>query len=206
MAFATYDDLRVAIGDWLNRADLAAVIPTFISIAESYFDKNLRAREMWETVEITATDGAAPLPLDMAELITVRSLTRSGEPLEYLSPRETIAFDANQRQRLTNKYTIAGANLRLVSRLEGTEQIQVDYYARIPRLGAAQPSNWLLQRAPEMYLYGALVQAAPYLKDDARIQTWADLLQRSMDDLRVDDERAEFSGSTLRVQSRGFGG
>ncbi len=56
-----------------------------------------------------------------------------------------------------------------------------------------------------MYLYGALVQSAPYLKDDARIATWADLLQRGLDDFRVDDERAEFSGSTLRVRARGFG-
>lgn len=205
MSFANYDSLRTAIGDWLNRGDLAAVIPTFIGLAESYFDKNLRAREMWATVSITAVDGSAPLPADMAELVTVRSITRGNRKLEYVSPREAIEIESIDGARVLDYYTIAGGSLRTVPRLTGTEEIQIDYYARVPRLGASQPTNWLLTRAPEMYLYGALVQSAPYLKDDARVQTWADLLQRSLDDLRIDDERAEFSGSTLRIRARGFG-
>lgn len=205
MPFATYSDLQTAIGDWLNRGDLGAVIPSFITLAESYFDKNLRAREMWTTVQIDAVDGSAPLPADMAELATVRSVTRDNRKLEYVSPREAIDIESTDRTRPLDYYTIAGGSLRLVPRMTGTESIQIDYYARIPRLGAGTPSNWLLVRAPEMYLYGALVQSAPYLKDDARVATWADLLQRSLDDMRIDDERAEFSGSTLRIRSRGFG-
>ena len=34
-------------------------------------------------------------------------------------------------------------------------------------------ANWLLTMAPDLYLYGALMEAAPYLKEDGRIQTWA---------------------------------
>lgn len=201
----TYDGLRAEIADWLNRADLSAVVPTFISLAESYFDKALRTREMLATVALDATDGSAPLPANMAELLTVRSLTRDNLKLEFATPREAIEVESVDRSRPLAFYTIVGSSLRLVPRMTGTERLQVDYYARIPRLGAGTPSNWLLARAPELYLYGALVQASPYLKDDARVGTWVDLLQRSLDDLRIDNERAEFGGSTLKIRAPGFG-
>lgn len=201
----TYDGLRAEIADWLNRADLAAVVPTFIALAESYFDKAIRAREMLTTVALDATDGSAPLPANMAELLTVRSLTRDNLKLEFASPREAIEVESVDRSRPLAFYTIVGASLRLVPRMTGAERLQVDYYARIPRLAAGQQTNWLLARAPEIYLYGALVQASPYLKDDARVSTWVDLLQRSLDDLRVDNERAEFGGSTLKIRAPGFG-
>ena len=205
MPLTTYTELQSAIGDWLNRGDLASVIPSFISLAESYFDKNLRTREMLTTVEIDATDGSAPLPADMAELLTVRSTTRNNRRLELLPPREAIAAEEVERASALDFYTLVGANLRLVPRLPSAERLQIDYYARVPRLGAGQPSNWLLVRSPELYLYGALVQSAPYLKDDARVPVWADLLQRGLDDLRVDNERAEYGGSNLRIRTRGFG-
>lgn len=205
MPLTTYTELQAAVGDWLNRGDMGAVIPTFISLAESYFDKNLRTREMLTTVTIDAVDGAAPLPADMAELLTVRSLTRDNTRLEFLPPREAIGAEEIDRARPLAFYTLVGGDLRLVPRQAGSEQIQIDYYARVPRLGAGQISNWLLVRAPEIYLYGALVQSAPYLKDDARVPVWADLLQRGLDDLRVDNERAEYGGSNLRVRTRGFG-
>jgi hypothetical protein len=201
----TYDGLRAEIADWLNRADLAAVVPTFIALAESYFDKAIRTREMLTTASVTATDGSAPLPANMAELLTVRSLTRDNLKLEFASPREAIEVESVDRSRPLAFYTIVGASLRLVPRMTGTEEVQLDYYARIPKLGASQPSNWLLVRAPEIYLYGALVQASPYLKDDARVSTWADLLQRALDDLRIDNERAEYGGSTLKIRAPGFG-
>lgn len=205
MAFTNYDALRAGIADWLNRADLSAVIPQFIGLAESYFDKTLRAREQWTTVQVSAVGGSAPLPADMAELATVRSVTRNGLRLQFISPREAIAAEEMGATRPAAFYTIAGNSLRLVPRSTGDETLEIDYYARIPKLGASQPQNWLLLRAPEIYVYGALVQAAPYLKDDARVATWADLLTRALDDLRVDNERAEHGGSTLKIRARSFG-
>jgi hypothetical protein len=205
MSFANYDALRTAIGDWLNRQDLAPVIPTFIGLAESYFDKNIRTREMWTTTTLTATNGVAALPADMAELVTVRDTSRNNAVLHYVTPQEALASDQWSNGTQADLYTIAGTNIRLAPRLSGSNDVQVDYYARIPRLGASLATNWLLSRAPEIYLYGALVQSAPYLQDDARVQTWADLLQRALDDLRLDNERAEFGGSTLRIRSRKVG-
>ena len=46
MALTTYAELKTSIGDWLNRADLTAVIPDFISLAEAQIERTLRTRQM----------------------------------------------------------------------------------------------------------------------------------------------------------------
>lgn len=55
--------------------------------------------------------------------------------------------------------------------------------AVIPSLFATDP-NWLITAHPDVYLYGALVESAPYLKDDARIATWAGRLELALEGIR----------------------
>lgn len=205
MAFGTFTDLQAEIAGWLNRADLAANIPSFIRLAEAHFDTVLRIRDQVESVVVSAVDGTAPLPADLAELITLFDIAR-GEKLDYLPPAEALAAEQmGSPQKATRFYSLVGSSIRLVPRLQGTADLSLAYYARVPKLGAGQPTNWLLERAPHLYLYGALVHSAPFLKDDARVAVWADFYQRGLDDLRLDNERAEFNGSPLKIRSRGLG-
>ena len=67
---------------------------------------------------------------------------------------------------------IQGSEGRIASDLE---------IADLPRLSNDVPTNWLLEMQPDIYLYGSLCQAAPYLGDDARIATWSALYKRSVD-------------------------
>jgi hypothetical protein len=45
---------------------------------------------------------------------------------------------------------------------------EVLYYERIPPLSTTNQTNWLTQYAPNAMLYGTLLQAMPFLKNDAR--------------------------------------
>lgn len=205
MAFDTYDGLTAEIAGWLNRGDLTPNIPSFIRLAEAHFDTVLRIRDQVESVSVSAVDGSAPLPADLAEIIVTSSSTR-GRRLEYVPPADALAAEQmGATQQPTDFYTVIGNTVRLVPRLTGADDLALTYYARIPKLGAGQPTNWLLDRAPHLYLYGALVHSAPFLKDDARVGVWADLYQRGLDDLRLDNERAEFNGSPLKIRSPGLG-
>lgn len=53
--------------------------------------------------------------------------------------------------------------------------------------------NWLLTAHPDIYLYGTLVEAAPFLKDDARVPVWEARLQDAIESLsgsvRLDPNR-----------------
>jgi len=64
MAIATYTDLQTAAGDWLNRADLTSVIPTFISLAEAKFNRELRTRDMLIRSEAITTNEFVAVPSD----------------------------------------------------------------------------------------------------------------------------------------------
>ena len=45
---------------------------------------------------------------------------------------------------------------------------EVLYYERIAPLSSTNQTNWLTQYAPNAMLYGTLLQAMPFLKNDAR--------------------------------------
>jgi hypothetical protein len=62
------------------------------------------------------------------------------------------------------------------------------YYAKPQALDAGNQTNWLLTKAPDVYLYGSLKHSAPWLEDDARIQVWESLYQQALTEVRRTDE------------------
>jgi len=77
--------------------------------------------------------------------------------------------------------------------------MQLAYYAEIPKLSDTTTFNWLLQSDPDLYLYGSLMQSAPYLLDDARMQTWASLYQNGLASLQKASDDTRFGGSGRRI-------
>ena len=52
------------------------------------------------------------------------------------------------------------------------------YYQRYTILNASSPTtNWFTSNAPDVLLYGALLEAAPFLKDDPRLVVWAEMFK-----------------------------
>jgi hypothetical protein len=88
---------------------------------------------------------------------------------------------------------------------DGEYDAELLYYAKIPALSDSNTSNWLLEESPDLYLYAALIQSAPYLKEDDRINVWAGLYQRLFDDMMLADERARIGSSKLKSRFRTFG-
>lgn len=70
-------------------------------------------------------------------------------------------------------------------------------YWELPALlGDDNQTNWLTEYAPNLLLYASLLETAPYLKADQRVQTWMGLYDRaaqaiSGEDLRKILDRAE---------------
>ena len=63
-------------------------------------------------------------------------------------------------------------------------------------------SCWLLTTAPDLYLYGTLMEAAPYLDDDQRIQTWGSLYEQGMNALQIESDRAKVGSSSIRMRAK----
>jgi len=67
-------------------------------------------------------------------------------------------------------------------------------------LSDSNADNWLLRDAPDVYLYGALIQSAPYLNDDARAETWASLYSTAIQSLQRASDDTRFAGSGIRMR------
>ena len=99
-------------------------------------------------------------------------------------------------------YTIVGQELEVLPVPDSaTLTGEVTYYSKIPNLTDANPTNWLMNSSPDIYLYGTLLQSAPYLVDDSRIAVWSSLYQKLVKDLEIADQKARVGDSTLRIKA-----
>lgn len=199
MALANYSDLKSSIADWLVRSDLTAVIPDFIRLAEAQMERVLRVRQMMNRATANLDTEYSLLPGDFLAVRTYK--------LEGSSPLEYVTSDWMDDQFVTTGepryYTIVGNQIRVYPSPDTTYVGELTYYQKLNRLSNTVTSNWLLESSPDAYIYGALLQAAPYLQDDARAPVWQGLYQSAIEALKSADVQ---SFGVLRTRTRPFGG
>jgi hypothetical protein len=83
-------------------------------------------------------------------------------------------------------------------------RVVVEYIAEVTRCSADNPTNWLLEQSPDVYLYGTLIAAEGYLQDDKRIPLWAQAYGEAVQALNGASDMSEYSGSALRLQRHGI--
>lgn len=208
MALDSYTSLQASIADWLNRQDLAAQIPDFIALAEARFNRDLRVADMLKRYTTVATSDYVALPTDWQSHVSI-AVTGDNSvrlPLQYLTNEE---WNRVRLQNLTGTfryYTLQDSNIALLPAMSsGTVSLEIFYYSKIPALSASNPTNWLLQRAPDLYLFTSLMSAEAYLQNDERVQQWAGAMQNVMDSLKAEDERLKRPEGALRTRKRTFG-
>jgi hypothetical protein len=64
---------------------------------------------------------------------------------------------------------------------------EILYYQRLQPLDDTNQSNWFTEYAPQALLYGALLQAMPFLKNDERIPMWQAQYQQIIQTLKTED-------------------
>lgn len=206
MALSTYSELKASVADWLNRSDLTTTIPDFISLAEAQVERKLRTRQMMSRATATIDTEYGAVPSDFLEVKSLKLQTNPVTPLQF----ETIdSLDNLQSQYPSSGkpryFSIVGGQIRTVPVPDSSYDTELTYYAKLTKLSDSVTTNWLLTAAPDVYLYGALLQAAPYLKDDARITVWATMYTSAMEDLQVADDRGATSGGALIARAKTFG-
>ena len=207
MALTTYAELKTSIGDWLNRSDLTSVIPDFISLAEAQIERTLRTRQMIVRANASFDAQYGAVPSDFLETKSLKLTSTNPEtPLQFLSidalDNEMTKYTASGKPKF---FGVVGGQLRIVPTPDSNYTTELTYYAKLTKLSSSVSSNWLLASSPDIYLYGALLQAAPYLQDDARIQTWATLYERALNDSQTADDRGASSGGALLTRAKSFG-
>ena len=202
-AVMTYDSLVENIQSYLERTDAATLdkIPLFIMLAEQIIASQIKflgnltvntsamtagqatidKPARWhKTVSMNVTVNGDRQPVLLRKYEYLRSYwpdpTTTGTPLYYcdydythwmVAPTPSSAYD-----------------------------FEVLYYERVQPLDSSNQTNWFTIYAPQALLYGSLLQAMPFLKNDERIPMWQqnyELIMQTLmaeDKLRVADRQA----------------
>lgn len=206
MAYTNYSDLQASVANYLGRSDLTSVIPDFIRFAELRMARDLRTREMLKsaTAPTVSGDGKVALPTDFLEIRDLHIQGSPRVPVTYMSP-STFTRDAyaDETGKPVN-YTILASEFVLAPIPDTNYTLEILYYAKPTVLSDTNPSNVFLANYPDALLYASLLEAEPYLINDARSQTWASLYDRAINNILNADQNGEYSGVPLqmRVTSR----
>ena len=78
---------------------------------------------------------------------------------------------------------------------------EILYYELPPLLDDSIQTNWLTEYAPQLLLYGALLEATPFLKNDERIPTWQQFYDRAAAMLNGEDLAKILDRSAVRKEA-----
>ena len=201
MSITNYSDLQSTIASYLARTDLTAQIPDFIQLAETRLRRELRLRQMLKVVTTTTTadDGTVELPSDFLQMRDLHINTNPIQVVEYISPSNFYRNTWSTSVGLPRQYTILAQEFQFAPAPDTDYTLQMMYYAAPPYLSSTNPSNVFLANCPDLLLYGALGEAEPYIMNDARLATWAQMYDRGLAALTVSDDQGEYSGSPIAI-------
>ena len=191
----TYDSLVENVQSYLERTDTATLekIPLFIMLAEQTiasqikFLGNLTVQTSTMTQNANVIDKPARWHKTVSMNITVAGkrqpvLLRRYEYLREYWPDPTLTD-------VPKFYTDYDYTHWMVAPTPDVAyNFEVLYYERLQPLDSANQVNWFTIYAPQALLYGTLLQAMPFLKNDERVQLWQALYQQSMDVLVAEDK------------------
>lgn len=201
-----YQALQEQVANHFVSTELVPFIPTAITLAEAELNRRLRTRESLTRARTTASEAYEGLPEDFNVMRSVYLVTTPPQRLEVMPVAGIQAVQERTPGAGRPMYfSVTGDALQLTPEPDTDYPLEILYHARLPELSDANPTNWLLRRNPDIYLYGALLQASPYLDKDKRIPVWSSLYESAIEELNVQSERAEFSGGVLKMRSRSLG-
>jgi hypothetical protein len=204
----TYVGLQDTVAKYLNRRDLTDFIPAFIAQAHAKFNRELRVRDMHVRATGTSSDEYIAVPGDFLAPYSLELATTPGvwaPPLKFISEQDAVQLRADGASGSVGFYTMFGSEFELVPTPTEATNFKLKYFASIPALSGTLAANWLLLKSPDLYVVGACLEAAVFLKNDERLQTWATIRQQIIDNITLESERALKPQSALSARTRSFG-
>ena len=202
-----YGTLKTAIADYINRKDLTARIPDFISFGEGDIFRgfmtrtgnlSLRCRENIESAELVPVDGVISIPADYRELIEVTMADKGVTPMSqqfYNTLRNYTGQTTRFTQRANDWYQYPLSDT--------TDTFNIKYFADYSgTLVNDADTNPVLTAMPDLYLFAALSEAEVFIKNDSRSATWDSKLESNIRSCNADYRRSLYSGATMAQRTQ----
>jgi hypothetical protein len=197
MSLGSYTNLKAEIADWLDRDDLTARIDTFIDLAETKHAREIRVRAMLRRATASTSTGTRylALPNCYRGMKIIRLLTSPVTVLEQCNETELTKRlqDATGRPAWFNIHE----EIEFDRVPDEEYEAEMIYYAKLTPLSSTTDTNWILTNAPDLYLFGALSAAEPFLDNDERLGTWKTLYNEAAQAINLEDMRSRTSGPQI---------
>lgn len=194
-----FEQLKAVIAEFANRQDLETMIPTFIRLTESRLRRDLRdVTRMTDRAEAMVHGEYFPLPCDWCETVKVIA---DGSVLRLADSFNIERVELSGGPKF---YRHVGDQMQLLPPA-GEEPIRfvMEYLSFPDGLSDENPTNWVLDTYPDIYIYGAMLQIAPFLHDDGRVPLWSQAYGEAISAANISSQKAKASGSALRLQRHG---
>lgn len=194
-----YASLKTEVAQWLNREGMTTITDktdTFLAMAQRriFRDMNLRCLEATQTS--TTTTPALPSTFQRVRSLYLTNGSSSW-PLKTASPQ--VMAVASSYTSAPQWYEIDGTDLRFAPLPDSEYTTVLKYYQSIPLLSGGNTTNWFTANAPELILFGALLEASVYLKDDQRVEMWRSRFEEVKKSLQDSEDNADRDGGSLQV-------
>jgi hypothetical protein len=216
VSITTYAELVSAIPDWMQRPSdttITTIAPDCIKLLESrlhygfgaegepLYSPPLRIEDMLVRATASLTDEYVAVPTDFLEMRGPMKVNDSPESrIDYLTPDQFAAVAASQSAGPPTVFTIAGSEFRF-GPIPSSGTAELWYYAKIPALTASNTTNWLLTKAPNVYLFGCLVEAYVYINEMQDALKFHGMLAGAVKALQAQDRRRKYGSAPLVMRS-----
>jgi len=193
-AVQTYDSLVNDISTYLERTDTATLekIPQFIMLAEQIIAADIKFLGNLNVVQsnMVANEDVLDKPARWRKTVSM-NITVDGkrQPVLLRDYEYLREYWPDPTQTDTPLYySDYDYTHWLVAPTPDTNYtFEVLYYQRVPPLSSANQTNWFTEYAPQAMLYGSLLQAMPFLKNDERVQLWQAMYQQAIEMLKLEN-------------------
>lgn len=192
MALATYADLQASVLLWSHRPDLAANVPDFVALAETRMGRDLKILQLETTYPFSTVVGQAtyPLPANAVSLTRIYWTDTDGQQWPMYE------FDASLQDVYSSNfprwYAAEAGLITVYPTPSVVKPITMVFREKLPAL-ATVSTNYVLTNAPNVYLFGTLVELADYCKSDD-LQKWEGRYQQAVKTVNKADN---FKGKAL---------
>ena len=197
MALDTFAALKTAIADWLHRDDLTSAIPDFITLAETRIFRDLRSKDMETAFSTAIASGTIATP---AKYIDLKFAYVDRTPIQWLDRKTAKWIYTNYPTRSSTslpKFIGRDASTFVFGPYpDSTYTITGVYYKDIGPLSSS--AHTVFTNNPDLYLFGALQEAAPFMRNDARVMLWEAKYKGALIAAQGVADREDVSGGPLR--------
>ncbi len=212
----TFTTLKQDVQRYLERGDTFASdpivfeqIPRLINLAERRIARELKIQGFINVVTTTVEAGQSVITKPDRWRDTVSIMIGTGAENDERKSLYTRSYeyirsywpDATQTGEPVFYSDYDYNHWLLVPTADTQYPVEILYYQLPPLLDDEQETNWLTENAPEILLYGTLLEATPFLKNDERIPVWQNMYDRAAAMLNGEDLAKILDRSAVRKEA-----